>query len=220
MEAELVIQPTPTEIHAGTVADQILAQAERAVISSAEAATKGAEFVKYIRNRKDTIDAERLKITKPFRDGIEAINNRFRPIVSKLEQAQKLISDKMLAYQNTEARRIREEHEAKLRAAREEAERKRKEEEKFDRETDELVAEMRGAPMPVITAPPKKAPAVKSASATFTTRTEWRYEIEDFAKIPDEYKQLCEKMVKAAIQSGKREIPGLKIFSEEVAVVR
>lgn len=43
----------------------------------------------------------------------------------------------------------------------------------------------------------------------------WTYKITDFSKLPDEYKMIDAGAVRAAINSGNREIPGLEIYQEE-----
>jgi hypothetical protein len=52
-------------------------------------------------------------------------------------------------------------------------------------------------------------------------RKEWKLkEVADFAQVPDQYKQLNEQAVKAAIKAGVRDIPGLVIGEVPVSVFR
>jgi hypothetical protein len=51
-------------------------------------------------------------------------------------------------------------------------------------------------------------------------RQTWTYEVTDLAKIPAQWLCLNEPLVKAAIKTGTREIPGLRIYAEHKAFVR
>lgn len=72
-------------------------------------------------------------------------------------------------------------------------------------------------PIDVVAPVIKKETVTRSESgATAHIRTEWKMtEIVDFAKVPNQYKELNTKAINAAIKSGIRNIAGLKI--EEVA---
>lgn len=48
-------------------------------------------------------------------------------------------------------------------------------------------------------------------------RTEKRFEVEDFAKLPDEYKVANETAIRAAMKNGT-EVPGVRYFEEQVPV--
>jgi hypothetical protein len=52
------------------------------------------------------------------------------------------------------------------------------------------------------------------------TRTDWKYDIMDHNEIPREFLTIDEKKVKASIKAGVRNIPGLKIYSAETAVLK
>jgi len=45
-----------------------------------------------------------------------------------------------------------------------------------------------------------------------TTKTTWEFKLDDIEKVPMQYLQLNEKLVKEAIKLGHREIPGIEIF--------
>ena len=49
-------------------------------------------------------------------------------------------------------------------------------------------------------------------------RKVWKYEIVDFSKIPDEYKEINSGKVREALRD-KKEIPGVRFYQDEVAAV-
>jgi aminopeptidase N len=76
-------------------------------------------------------------------------------------------------------------------------------------------------PLPAILAPRVPAPApLKSVGASVSTRKRWTYEVQDFARVPDEFKELDRGAVQAAVRAGRRDIPGVRIYQETDASVR
>jgi hypothetical protein len=56
--------------------------------------------------------------------------------------------------------------------------------------------------------------------ASASLRTTWTFEVEDATKLPREYLMPCEAAIRAAVQRGVRDIPGVKIFERQLTVVR
>jgi hypothetical protein len=71
-----------------------------------------------------------------------------------------------------------------------------------------------------IAAPAVVAPTpLTGGGARVATRKTWDYEVVDFAKIPDRFKEITKGEVRAAIREGARDVPGLRIFQAESASV-
>ncbi len=80
-------------------------------------------------------------------------------------------------------------------------------------------AALDAAPLPIV-APAVSAPArLEGGGASVSVRKRWTYELEDFAAVPDAYKELAKGAVLKAVREGVREIPGLRIFQTDDASV-
>ncbi len=78
-----------------------------------------------------------------------------------------------------------------------------------------------------VEAPQVMAPVI--APAPTTTRTEkgslsfrevWKFEVTDAKKVPRDYLEISDTLIRNAVKAGIREIPGIKIYSEKVAALR
>jgi len=65
-------------------------------------------------------------------------------------------------------------------------------------------------------APP---PRLSGGGASISVRKRWTYTVEDLDAVPAAYKSLNLGAVQRAINSGARDIPGLRIFSTTDAAV-
>lgn len=78
-----------------------------------------------------------------------------------------------------------------------------------------------------VAAATEKVRAAKSAGRTrddygqtASLRTTWKYKIVDIRKVPAGYLELAKGAVRAAINAGVRDIPGLRIYDEKGTVTR
>lgn len=159
-----------------------------------------------------------LKDMKADADEIQRkIKNYADEIHQPLGAASQDLQQKILAYHEIlrqEAERARKVHEEMVR---EQMEKARKEEEA--RKLKEAEAIKKGKPVieeatviepPVIVAPPVvEPPKVKGLT------TIWKYEITDPDAIPRTYLTPDLAKINAAVKGGLREIPGVRIFSEQ-----
>ena len=56
---------------------------------------------------------------------------------------------------------------------------------------------------------------IKAGGAAATFRKVWKFEVEDATRVPDAYRVVDEKLIRAAVADGAREIPGVRIYAEE-----
>lgn len=228
MNTTELIEAAPTQVGPFQgKAEKLLARVKGAVIDSPEKATGGADLLKYIKGQKSALEERRLAMTKPFREGVAALNAMFKPVETQLEQAQKILGEKMVAFQNQERLRLEDEarkEREKAKAAEEERMRKLREEQAAaikakDQEAIATTAAKMAEPPPVQTALPTKAPAVKgSTGATFQVRKTWTYQVTDANAVPIKYMAPDDAKIKAAIGEGARNIPGLYIFEKSIPV--
>jgi hypothetical protein len=136
----------------------------------------------------------RKEIVKPYNDHVSEINKYAKEILKPVAEAKRIIGDKAATWQKAENERI--------------AEKNRKAEEK-EREKAKDTG-MPAAP----TAPQEKESVVQ-------TMTVWKYEITDESLIPREYLQVDKGAIQKAVKSGGvRNIPGVRIYDEQVPVLK
>lgn len=138
---------------------------------------------------------------------VREINKFCKGFKDRLDIIDKDLSQKVQFYKN----QIELERRKK-----EEDQRKFLEEQKIKMEAE---AKKANIPMPeiIIPAQPVVAPARKIITNTGSQAVErkaWTFDIEDFALIPDKYKEIVRAAVMNDIRAGIRIIPGLKIYQE------
>jgi hypothetical protein len=187
-----------------TEAESLKAWAIKAVISSNDDLPPATKDLSLIANLKKSLNERKAVYIKPAKDHIATINAAFQAIMAPLEDADKILRTKILAYR--EEQRRREAAAARL--------------EKMKAEAAELEAELTGSPPPVAS-PETTAPAVEAAPDKVTTDvgslgsyTVKTWELVDFAQVPDWYKKLDEGKVTKTIKAGGS-IPGIRIIEKE-----
>ena len=198
-----------------TMEDQVLplmVQAENYEITSNEVVDEASKFLKKVRDTEKNIEAKRLEFTAPLNQSLKALNSTFKKLREPLDDAKRLVSDKILAWRKVEAERVRREEEARAKI---EEEKVRKIQEALKAEVDAeskqvLIEELIKAeePKPIVEAPKNKIGNVQ-------TRKVWTYEVIDNDKVPGKYTAVVPVIVNQAIRDGIREIPGLRIYQEE-----
>jgi hypothetical protein len=194
------------ELSQGSV--ELLERAQGIEIVDDDTDLEAAEFLSQVKTARKRWDELRHWFTDPLEAQKRAIIARFKASDAPLEQAEKIVGGKHISYV-----RVREE------AARKEQERLRRQAEA--RQARQAArAEEKGLeappvviPMPTVQAPPK---TIHTTTGTVTTRRVWRFEVTDFAALPEEYKVADEVKLGKVVRAGVREIPGVSIFEEMV----
>lgn len=197
-ETQVVNQLTQTS-------SQLLGQAELFEVASQKDAGAASRMLVELSAAMKEVEARRKFFTGPLREHIKRIEALFKPVLERLERADTLLRKKLLAYQQEAARR-RDEERAKLLSEAVEAR----------KEGDEDTALMLASKASELDGP-QRTTHVETGSVQ--VRKVWTFELEDFSKVPMEYLSLDESKVRAAIRSGVREIPGLRIFQTEQLAV-
>ena len=102
-------------------ANDLLAQADRAVIDSPEKADRGADFLKITKSAKRQLDDERKRLVEPYNRRIRTINGEFKKVTNQLDRAVDVANKKVLDFQLEQERKEREERERIEREAQERA---------------------------------------------------------------------------------------------------
>jgi len=155
----------------------------------------------------DNVEKGRKMYTDPLNRIVKRINNLFHPLTQTLEADEKLGKRKINDYRRMaeeaaqkERERLEREYQAKLKREEKRAEKKGEEPRTV-------------APPPVVETPVPTKTYGSSASATM--KEYWKFTVENPALIPEEYKIPDEKKIRAAVNRGVREIPGIRIYPEQ-----
>lgn len=151
-------------------------------------------FLGKIATAKKGLEAQRQLFVKPLNDQVKTINEKFKEFTQPVLDADRIARDKVSAYQ-VEQQRLAAEAQ---RQAIEEARRKTE-------ETGEMA--------PVIL-PLEPERVVRTDTGKAYTRMVWDFRIIDPVKVPEQYKVVDERRIRAAISSGLREISGCEIFQK------
>lgn len=190
-------------------------------------------------------DKRRLDTSEPYRKSTEAINAEFKELTAPLAGVEERLREEVEVFEakrradEAEARRKYEEELKRAEDARiaAEAEQKKREEEaaaaaakaKADAEAAEQPPPPEPPPLPPAPLPPPPPPPPppprdstvrKTSTGSVGTRTEWKYEVIDFALVPDNLKTLNQAEATRLVRGGERNISGMRIYPVQKATVR
>jgi len=135
------------------------------------------------------IEESRTRLVKPLNDHVKYINSEFHKITDKPKKLEALIRQIMMDY--------RKEQNAKL-----------------TEEQKKIEQALADSPFALSLAKESKLTQPKTIEGV-TFKTTWQFEIVDPKLVPDKYKVIDETLVREAIRNGERQIPGIRIYSEE-----
>jgi hypothetical protein len=203
-------------------------------IATGEQYTSAAAVLREVKTRAKALDDWRKSITKPMDEAKARVMALFKLPIEALAQAESSIKGAILAW-DREQDRIRKAEEARL------LEERRKEQERLaqlaqaaqqavDKERqDKNNARINAIKAAVFekralaaAAAPLAVPPPAPKAAGVSTRQVWKFEVEDFSKLPDSFKLANTEMLGQVARStkGKMEVPGVRFYVEDVVVGR
>lgn len=177
------------------------------VVSSLEETKDATNDLSMIAKLKKAMEEKRKEYVKPLQDHVKEINDAFKTLMQPIEEADRITRDKILAYQKILADQKAEEERInamRLEAARAEMELKGELTEPVD-----LVEVSEGAPK-----------RVRTDMGTVGQRMIRKWELEDMALVPEEYKMLDSAKITKVVKAGIPSIPGIRIYEEAIIAVR
>lgn len=183
--------------------ENIIAATEGHQIESQKDVDSANVFIKQISGQLKKIEEKRKTFTQPLNQSLKEINKTFKELTKPLEKIKSILAQKVMVWRKQEQDKIRAEQER----IEKEEERRRKIQEAHEKKGHE-VAE------PVV----MKRPEPLQETDTTQTRKVWKFEIVGI--IPLEYMTVNEVEIREAIRSGIREIPGIRIYQEEIMVIK
>jgi len=163
-----------------------------------------------IRRVKKAMEEKRKEYLLPFQSHVKETNEAYKSLMEPIEEADKLTASKMLAFDVEQKRRIREA-------------------EAIEAEKMELArreAELKGGEITVDLTPVERPEAVPEHVRTDMgmtgQRDNWKWEVVDFALVPDTYKMINPAVLTPTAKSYKdtRTIPGIRIYNEPIIAYR
>jgi len=173
------------------------------VITTNEELAPATEDLSLIAKMKKSIEEKRKEYVNPIREHLDAVNTAFKEFLAPLDEADKVTRSKILDFRN-------------------EQDRKRREAEAIEREKMELAqreAELKGGEITVDLTPVEKPDAVPDKVHTDLGSQGYmkikKWEIEDFAAVPDDFKMIDAGKVTKLVKAGIGSIAGIRIWEEE-----
>lgn len=163
-------------------------------IAGADEYEQVTEFLKVTKHKMKLLDQERSISVKPLNDQVREINQWFKKPLDKLKEIEVALKKMLTSYQVKQ----REEQERLLAAAASAA-------------TEHAEAQA------LILAATKQAPPTVSG---LSVREVWQWQVTDLSLIPHEFFSLDHSKLDAAVRSGAREIPGVKVYKDTRVSVR
>ncbi len=199
------------------------------IVDSPEKYQMSAEDLKIIKSKAKELDEIRKSLTKPLDESKKKIMQLFKAPLEFLTKAEGCIKRAMVGWQTEQERNRRAEEERLAEIQRKEAEKLQRQAEKEAAKAESLKTE-KGKADALAKAEELKAKAEVVTSITPTveskvedvegvsTRKVWKFKIINADKIPREYLMPDEKYIGQIVRAskGKKQIDGIKIYSEDV----
>lgn len=183
--------------------------AEARVIVTAEDLKPTTDDLSIIARVKKGMEGKRKEYVVPLQDQVKEINEAFKTLMEPIEVADKTTRNKILAYRQ-EQERIRLEQEEINRLKMEAAQKEMK-----------LTGDLSES-VDLVEVIPEAPTTVRTDFGTQGQRDNWKWEVTDFALVPDEYKMINAAVLTPAAKSYKdtRTIPGIRIFNDPIIAVK
>lgn len=156
------------------------------------------------------MDEARKKIGEPARDFTSAVNNIFNEPINKLKSALVALKEQIKQYSKQQELERRKREEAQRRLAAEL-------QKKMDAE-----AAKEGIKVPKLQPIPEPAPpkTVRTESGKATIVEHWTFEVTNPDEVPREFLMVDEKKIRRAVDQGRREIDGVRIYEDSQVRIR
>lgn len=187
----------------------LMQYAEGLVIATGDDMKPAIDSLAVISKLKKAVEVKRKEYLQPFKEHIDEVNLAFKRLLEPILAADTITRDKMIVY-NLEQERIRREQEEINRKRMEAAEA----EMRLKGELSESVN--------LVEVTPEAPKTVKGDFGSAGMTDHWKYEVFDFALVPDDYKMINTGVLTPVVKAskGKITIPGIRIFNEPFVSVR
>lgn len=224
------VHEMPDYLSAGSTAEGAIAAVRsiQVVVDEATAAAASEALVNASSAVK-AIDNFRKNATAPYRNSTKTIDAEFKEMAAPLKGAEEALKKQLVDYQRERGKRIEEERRRQEEEVREAAEAQRKVEEEAAKAAEEARVAGEPEPPPPPPAPepppppppPAAPPRVRHSEAgSVSMRTVRKFEVINEQELERQYLVPSAQIIKRAVDDGVEEIPGVRIWSEQVPVAR
>ncbi|MRS02114.1 hypothetical protein EG832_02605 [bacterium] len=197
---------------------QFASKCRDCIINSPETHAAALKIAKDAASIETLIATKRKELTKPLDDQKKMIMNLEKDLVAELDESKTDLRKRILAFEQEQQKIIQEQIRQQLEERRKLEEEKRAMERKLEEQAvsfadmdDGLLEEFEAMKeKEVALAEAIAAPEIKSN----ITKT-WEWELTEIGLVPRQYLMADRDKIKAAIKSGERNIPGIRIYQEE-----
>lgn len=201
---------TPATADARSNAQEWIKTAGDLVLTDDESVRQATDLTAWVAELLAKLEAARKVWTEPITADAKTVNDFFRELRTPLEEADRIVREKLLAWKRERERIAREAQIAEERRLQEE---RRRIEEAVANE--ELPAEaIDEVPVAAYTPPPPPT-TVRSTLGSATFRKVWTFEVVDPKQVPDEFWLIDEGAIGRQVRAGRRAIPGVRIFQTD-----
>jgi|GEM_PF-2526137 len=185
-----------------------LAVAESIKITTLDELSSAAEIRKNLKELGKKVKEEKEKATKPLKEVLDAVKSWFGPIEDNYEQAEKLISSKIIDYQDLiEKKRLAEEKKAQDKI----------DEENRKLEAGEITEEQAEKKIEKVETKLEKVEEVTTKNSDFHTRVIKKVRITNESLLPRIYLVPNEVKIRKDVLNGV-EVPGAEMYDEKTIV--
>ncbi len=194
----------------------LLTQAEEIAVRDDETAEQATNLAGQLRDARLFFENSRKDWTADLVKAKKNIDNWFKRFTSQVDTVEPILDAKIRQYIREKQRKEEEKAREKQRLIDEALAKKRKEEEvqaKKEHREPEVIEPIKIEVQKVV--------IKTSTGRSFSTRLEWTFEVIDKSRVPAEYLEVDTVKVNQAIKiDGVREIPGLRIYQQDIGVRR
>ena len=184
-------------------------------------------LLKEVSDYTKAIETQRKELTKPLKDEVKEIEEKFKAPLQFLKEADNILRGKINHFLNEQRAKREAEALAKKQLAEDEALNQAEELEAlksgagdYDDVTRKAMIEAIEEKQNKIIDATAKKETINQSSANSTVRTVWAFRLIDLKKVPAQYIQLNETAIRQAIKDGERHIDGLEIFQQSQVAIR
>jgi len=190
-------------------ATKLLEYAVARVIATADDVKLATDDLSIISKLKKSMETKKREYLDPLKAQAEAIRETYSTLMDPVFRADRITRDKILAF-NQEQDRIRREQE--------EINRKRMEAAEAEMRLKGELTE----PVNLVEVTPEPAKKVSTDMGTSGQRDNWKWEVVDFALLPDEYKVVDGSLLTAVARKhhDQKQVPGVRFYNEPIIAVR
>jgi hypothetical protein len=176
---------------------------EKLVVSSEEDARKATEDLNIMSNLAKSVETTRKEYVDPLNAHVKSVNEAFKVLSEPLADADKTVREKVKAFKLLQEKKQRDAEEInriKVELARKEA----------SLNHGEITVDTTPVTVPLV---PK---ITRTESGNSGLVDNWKYVVEDFSLLPNEYKIADDKVLSAIAKAhhDKKQVPGVKFYND------